>query len=304
MSTTSVTTPITEGTDVYGSDGDKVGSVVAVRPGYVDVEKGFFFPTDYYIPTIPIVSFEDDRVYLNVTKDAALNQGWDSEPMAVDDYATAGTGVGTMATGTATTASVGTADMDYGSDVARSDAGMAAGSANLTTDADMTTGATAETTRVETGDALRVPVREEELTAVKRQRELGGVRVEKDVVAEERVLEVPVTEERVRVERRVVDRPVEAGDATAFEEGVIEVPIRGEEVELQKQARVVEEVEIGKEAVQRTEEVAGTVRREEVRVGEVQNAAETRTVEAQPAQMDTDEVVRRTTVVEETDAGA
>jgi uncharacterized protein (TIGR02271 family) len=49
---------------------------------------------------------------------------------------------------------------------------------------------------------------------------------------------------------------------------VIEVPIMGEEVELHKRVRVAEEVEIGKEAVQRTERVAGTVRREEVRVTE------------------------------------
>ena len=248
---------ITEGTDVYGSDGDKVGSVVAVQPNYIVVEKGFFFPTDYYIPTSAIATFEDDRVYLNVTKDAALNQGWDTEPTA-DAYATTGyaADVDTVATGTATAAAVGTADVGYDSDVARADAGLAAA------------GTTAEATRVEAGDTLRVPVREEELTATKRQRELGEVRVEKDVVAEERVLEVPVTEERVRVERRVVDRPVEAGDATAFEEGVIEVPVRGEEVELRKQARVVEEVEVGKEAVQRTEQVAGTVRREEVRIHE------------------------------------
>jgi uncharacterized protein (TIGR02271 family) len=80
------------------------------------------------------------------------------------------------------------------------------------------------------------------------------------------VLEVPVTEERVRVERRVVDRP--GADEGAFEGGAIEVPVRGEAVDVQKRVRVAEEVEVGKEAVQRTEQVAGTVRREEVRVTE------------------------------------
>ncbi len=249
---------ISEGTDVYGSDGEKVGSVVAVQPNYVVVEKGFFFPTDYYIPTSAVATYDEGRVYLNVTKDEALNQGWDTEPTG-DAYATTAT---TDYVGTTTTAStdlVGTADMGAGADVARSDAGMGVGA----------TGATAmDTAQVAEGDTLRVPVREEELSAVTRERDLGEVRVEKDVVAEERVLEVPVTEERVRVERHVVDRPVGAGDADAFQEGVIEVPIRGEEVELQKQVRVAEEIEIGKEAVQRTERVAGTVRREEVRVTE------------------------------------
>ena len=126
----------------------------------------------------------------------------------------------------------------------------------------------ADQTHVNDADRLRVPVREEELTATTREREIGEVRIEKDVVAEQQVLQVPVTEERVRVERHVVDRPASGADADAFQEGVIEVPIRGEEVELRKQTRVAEEIEVGKEAVQRTEQVAGTVRREEVRIAE------------------------------------
>ena len=119
-----------------------------------------------------------------------------------------------------------------------------------------------------TDEEIRIPVMEEELTATVREQEAGAVRIEKDVVAEERTLEVPVTEERVRVERRVVDRPVTAADADAFEETVIDVPLRSETVDVQKQARVAEEVVVSKEAVQRTERVTDTVRKEEVFVDE------------------------------------
>jgi uncharacterized protein (TIGR02271 family) len=138
-----------------------------------------------------------------------------------------------------------------------------------------TTGRTSSGGQTEVGayevaaeDELRIPVMEEELTATVRQQEAGAVRIEKDVVTEEQTLEVPVTEERVRVERRVVDRPVTAADAEAFEETVIEVPLRSETVDIQKQARVAEEVVVSKEATQRTERVADTVRREEVVVDE------------------------------------
>jgi uncharacterized protein (TIGR02271 family) len=123
-------------------------------------------------------------------------------------------------------------------------------------------------TQVADTDEIRIPVYEEELTATVREQEAGAVRIEKDVVAEERTLEVPVTEERVRVERRVVDRAATGADAGAFEETVIEVPLRTETVEVQKQARVAEEVVVSKEAVQRTERVTDTVRREEVIVDE------------------------------------
>jgi len=53
--------------------------------------------------------------------------------------------------------------------------------------------------------------------------------------------------------------------------------VRGEQVELEKRVRVAEEVEVGKEAVQRTERVGGTVRREEVRVDDQTIDADTGT---------------------------
>ena len=78
---------------------------------------------------------------------------------------------------------------------------------------------------------------------------------------------MPVTEERVNVTRRVVDRAVTDTD-TAFTGDTIEVPVRGEEVQIQKSARVVEELEIAKDAVQETQRVTDTVRREEAHVQE------------------------------------
>src|SRR5215212_4605473 len=220
------------GAEVFGADDDKVGTVSEVYPGYIVVEKGFFFPTDYYIPASAIASASAGQVYLSTTRDAALNSGWDTVP----DVQT-----------TASAATLGTA----------------AATTDTWTDTDRIAAA-----RVAGDEEIRIPVMEEELTATVREREAGAVRIEKDVVAEERTLEVPVTEERVRVERRVVDRPVSAADVDAFEETVIEVPLRSETVDVQKQARVAEEVVVGKEAVQRTERVTDTVRKEEVYVDE------------------------------------
>jgi uncharacterized protein (TIGR02271 family) len=208
-------TDIITGAEVFGADGEKLGTVAAVYPGYIVVEKGFFFPTDYYIPMSAVASYDNDQVYLTLAKDAALQSGWDAQPTDLE------------------TASYDTA---------------------------MVTGGTDE--------EIRVPVMEEELTATVRQQEAGAVRIEKDVVTEQRTLDVPVTEERVRVERRVVDRPVGAAEADAFEETVIEVPLRSETVDVQKQARVAEEVVVSKEAVERTERVTDTVRKEEVFVDE------------------------------------
>jgi len=238
------------GTDVVGADGDKVGKVVAAEPSYIVVEKGFFFPTDYYIPTSAINTFDGDRVSLNVTKDEALNQGWDQP-------------VGGVASGTGASyvsgAAGSTAEGDRLAGVTPT--GLAGNVDVGTADRQVQTGST----EMREGETLRMPVYEEELTATKRPVQEGQVRITKDVVAEERTLDVPVTEERVRVERRAVDRDAGA-NAAAFKEETIEVPVRGEEVDVQKRVRVAEEVDVDKEAVQRTERVAGTVRREEVHV--------------------------------------
>jgi stress response protein YsnF len=77
---------------------------------------------------------------------------------------------------------------------------------------------------------------------------------------------VQLREEHVRVERTSVDRPVSAADLDAFKEGTIELTETGEEVVVAKQARVVEEVTIGKDVSERTQTVKDSVRHTEVDV--------------------------------------
>ena len=68
------------GAPVYGSDGDKLGSIIEIGPDYFVVEKGLFFPTDYFVPNGAIASVEPDRITLTMTRDEALDQGWDKDP--------------------------------------------------------------------------------------------------------------------------------------------------------------------------------------------------------------------------------
>ena len=156
-------------------------------------------------------------------------------------------------------------------EAARTPSGAARETAGVTTGAVAagTSGPAALNVSGATVDAetIRVPVHEEELAARTREVERGAVRIQKEVVSEEQTLAVPVVEERVRVVRHVVDRDATDDDAAdAFIEGTIAVPVRGEEIDLTRTVRTVEEVEVGKDAVQHTEQVGGTVRREEVHV--------------------------------------
>jgi len=122
------------------------------------------------------------------------------------------------------------------------------------------------------GAGETVQLREEELAARKERVQSGEVEVRKEVVEEQRTIDVPVQREEVFVERR----PAGGRDATGpigQSDQVIEVPVMEEQVSVEKRPVVTEEIRLGKREVQDTEQVSGTVRREEARVetsGDVQ----------------------------------
>jgi uncharacterized protein (TIGR02271 family) len=122
-----------------------------------------------------------------------------------------------------------------------------------------------------TGKAA-IPVVQEEVRVGKRQVERGGVRVFSRVVETPVNETVSLREEHVSVERRPVDQPI-AADAAAFKDKTIELRETAEEAVVQKSARVVEEVVVGKEVSQRQERIQDTVRHTEVEVQPLQGGA-------------------------------
>ncbi len=118
-------------------------------------------------------------------------------------------------------------------------------------------------TETGTQDDQRIERVEEDLRATKSVRQAGEVRVTKDVVEEEKRMSVPVSKEQVEIRSRSVDRPAGGSD---FQGGTISVPLKEETVDVQKEARVVEEIELDKQAVQGTVDVGDTVRKERVNI--------------------------------------
>ena len=117
-------------------------------------------------------------------------------------------------------------------------------------------------------ETFTVPVREERIETEKHERDAGEVTVAKRVVEQQQEFDVPVTREEVDVTRRRVDRPADADDTIVDDGETIRVPLRAEDVNVRKDARVVEEVEISKRPVTETQRVSETVRREEIDVDE------------------------------------
>lgn len=131
-----------------------------------------------------------------------------------------------------------------------------------TTDYATTTGSRVQETGTEGEQNLKL--REEQLRVQKESVETGEARLRKDVVTQQKSIDVPVTREEVYIERRPgsgqpADQPIGEGET-------YRVPVREEQVTVEKQPYVREEVAMGKRSVQETRRVSDTVRREEAHI--------------------------------------
>jgi uncharacterized protein (TIGR02271 family) len=92
----------------------------------------------------------------------------------------------------------------------------------------------------------------------------GEVRLRKEVVTEQQNIEVPTTREELVVER-VPGTGREAGAQVGSGEKEIRVPLSEERVHVEKKPVVNEEIHVGKRQVQDTKRVSDQVRHEELR---------------------------------------
>lgn len=176
----------------------------------------------------------------------------------------------------------------YGSrnDLSQNYAGT--GSATNDSAAMNTTGTTGtadyETTRTSSSEAnLRgdtnleneavIPVMEENIEVGKRAVERGGARIRSRIVEKPVEANVRLREEHVVVNRRPVNRAVTDADVNNFQQGDIELTERAEVPVVNKEVRVVEEIEVGKMVEEHDQTISDTVRRTEVDVQEIDTNA-------------------------------
>jgi uncharacterized protein (TIGR02271 family) len=228
---------IREGMEVYSSDGEKLGKVRALDADGFIIEKGFFFPKEYFVRYAHAASVTGDEIRLALHKDEL--------------------------------GSAGEADRSYRSDAAERDRTIGSAPAGQMLADEPRSGAWDRSggLRGQAADDVRMTRAEEELDVVKREREAGEVRLRKEIVTETKHVEVPVTREEVRVERVPIDAPRAAtGDEARFREETVAMPLKEEEVEIRKRPVVKEEVRLRRDRVQHEQRADAEVRREEIRV--------------------------------------
>ena len=122
-------------------------------------------------------------------------------------------------------------------------------------------------------DEVRVQLREETLQPVKQAVQTGEVGVHKTVREQQHEVPVNLRREEVTIDRQAVDRPADPREIGDMREESFSVPVYEERAELQKQARVYEEVTLSKQPIEEQRTVTGTTRREELDVTENGDAA-------------------------------
>ncbi|HEY0877822.1 MAG TPA: YsnF/AvaK domain-containing protein [Zeimonas sp.] len=189
-------------------------------------------------------------------------QGW-ARPSGVGDASIGGSSATPSAPLGATAASAGAMGAASGRDVGEPDAAAARSMDTPTTERASEARAGED---MRAGESRTIPVIEEQLRVGKRIVGRRRLRVYTRMVEEPVEENVRLTEERVHVERRDADRPATDSDYRAAQGKSIEVTERSEEPMVTKEARVVGEVEIGKEKHERQETVRDTVRHSDVEV--------------------------------------
>jgi uncharacterized protein (TIGR02271 family) len=114
----------------------------------------------------------------------------------------------------------------------------------------------------ETNGSLQL--HKEELDISKNNVDAGEVVLSKDVVEEQKSVDVPVMHEEVVIQRRKINN--ERSDDSISSEETIHIPVSQEEVEVNKYTVTTEEITASKRQVEETQHVQETLKREEAHV--------------------------------------
>jgi len=120
-------------------------------------------------------------------------------------------------------------------------------------------------TREESVDeSAKLRLRKEELDIHKNMVRKGEVEFSKEIIEEQKSVEVPVMREEVVIERRTLNN--EASDSPISEEEAIHIPVSQEVVDVDKHTVVTGEISAHKREVEDTRHIDETLRREEARI--------------------------------------
>ena len=115
-----------------------------------------------------------------------------------------------------------------------------------------------------TDDTAKLILRKEELDIAKNRVQKGDVEIGKEILEEQKILDVPVLHEEVVIERKSLNN--EASDSPITSEESIKIPISEEKVNVDKHTVVTGEILAHKREIEDTAHIDETLKREEARI--------------------------------------
>ncbi|MBC8063117.1 MAG: YsnF/AvaK domain-containing protein [Clostridiaceae bacterium] len=116
-------------------------------------------------------------------------------------------------------------------------------------------------------DDAKLRLRKEELDINKSRVQKGEVEFSKEIIEEQKQVDVPVTREEVVIERRTLNN--EASDSAITDEETIRIPVSEERVDVGKHTVFTGEVSAHKHDIQDTKHIDEILKREEARVNKI-----------------------------------
>ncbi|MDV2686100.1 YsnF/AvaK domain-containing protein [Alkalihalophilus lindianensis] len=112
----------------------------------------------------------------------------------------------------------------------------------------------------EFANEAHLDLRQEELDIHKQRVETGDVELHKEIVEEEKEVNVPVAHDQVIIERKAVDR--EPSEEPISTEETVHIPVTAEKVDVEKHTVVTGEVTAHKRSVEETQQVHDVLHKE------------------------------------------
>lgn len=132
------------------------------------------------------------------------------------------------------------------------------------------------------GESVVIPVIEERLRVDKQVVETGIVRIAKQVTEEQETVNVPVFREEVIVDHVAIDQYVDTAPAVRYEGKTMIIPVIREVLITEKRLLLVEEVHVTKRQITNQESLEVMLRKEKVTV-ERRNPSDERAAEPVPS---------------------
>jgi uncharacterized protein (TIGR02271 family) len=118
-----------------------------------------------------------------------------------------------------------------------------------------------------TEDEATLRLRKEKLNITKNKVQKGEVELGKEIIEEQKTVDVPLTREEVVIERRPLNN--ETCDSAITNEETIRIPVSEERVDIDKQTVVTGEISAHKRAIENTEHIDETLKREEAKINRI-----------------------------------